>query len=116
MPYTVTIKQGGCSTSDEISLEHEDCEVRLKMPNIFTPNGDAFNPMFVPEEYNYLESGNMVIYNRWGEEIFNGDLFTGWGGRVGNSEASSGVYYFRALYTDKYGGTGQIDGPLTLTR
>jgi gliding motility-associated-like protein len=114
--YIGSIEYGLCTTSDTLTVIGEDCEVRLVMPNIFTPNDDEYNPIFKPIDYNYLEKGNIFILNRWGEEVFRGDLFVGWNGKVGKDEASSGIYFFRAIYTDLYGSTKTIEGPLTLSR
>jgi gliding motility-associated-like protein len=44
-----------------------------ELPNVFTPNGDGFNDLFVPIDYpNFrdVESVEMNIFNRWGEKVF----------------------------------------------
>ncbi len=114
--YSLQVKNYKCVNSDSINVNFEDCEVRLVMPNIFTPNGDNFNTLFIPKEYNYIESGNTIILNRWGDEIFSGDLFRGWDGKIKGEEASTGVYYYRIFYTDSKEKTREAKGIVTLVR
>lgn len=40
------------------------------MPNIFTPNNDGINDLFVPVISIGIVSMNTTIYNRWGNKIF----------------------------------------------
>lgn len=60
--------------------------------------------MFKPIKFNYLESGSIKIFNRWGKQVFAGDLFVGWNGLTNGDEASTGVYYLDCNYIDKDGG------------
>jgi gliding motility-associated-like protein len=114
--YSVTIKNNICIASDTIEITYADCEVRLIMPTVFTPNGDNFNARFIPLDQNYLETGITTIYNRWGDLVFKGDLFTGWDGRIQEQEAATGVYYYHIIYTDRNARTATIQGPVTLIR
>ena len=115
--YNVTIQYGDCSAYSSVTVATEDCEVRLVMPNIFTPNGDSLNPLFVPKEHNYINSGTTHIYNRWGTKIFKGELFSGWSGLTNSGiSASNGVYYYVVYYMDKTGKSHELKGPLTLVR
>lgn len=110
--YSVTVTFGTCSFFSEVTIDEEDCEIRLAMPNIFTPNGDSYNPVFIPIEHNYIESGRILIYNRWGKEIFQGDLFTGWNGEG----VASGIYYYEIIYKARSGAMQKIKGWVSLTR
>jgi len=67
----------------------------FEMPNVFTPNGDDYNPNFVPMRMYNIRDIDMKIVNRWGQLVYETrDLERGWDG--GNS--SAGVYYWRADY------------------
>jgi gliding motility-associated-like protein len=114
--YSVVISLDGCDTEDEILLELADCEVRLVMPNIFTPDQDGFNEQFVPKEANFIDEGWIRIFNRWGLEIFHSDLFTGWDGFTGTAAASVGVYYYEVMFMDLRGGKHYRRGTVTLAR
>ncbi len=75
---------------------------RLAVPNVFTPDGDGFNDMFVVEKRS-LKYISVKIYSRSGLKVYDfdgeGDLlkeWEGWDGYVNNSsaKASPGVYYY----------------------
>jgi gliding motility-associated-like protein len=114
--YGVTVKHGFCTISDSVTIEYSNCEVRLEMPTIFTPNGDELNANFIPIEYNYIETGTTTIHNRWGDLVFKGDLFTGWDGTTNGKESVPGVYFYRVIFIDRNGKEGMLQGPVTLMR
>ena len=80
----------------------------LYVPNTFTPNGDGENDEFVPiglrmEKY---ESYQFIIYNRWGEILFESDdINKGWNGttRDGENIAPIGVYLYFIEVENIYG-------------
>lgn len=92
------------------------------IPNAFTPDGDPFNPHFKPlfpvgfDIYNY----NMLIYNRWGEVVFEtNNLEVGWDGSYGTEgiDAIQGVYtYFINIKVPDIDKTIQFVGHVTLIR
>lgn len=57
------------------------------IPNVFTPNGDGLNDTF---KIIGLHLINVRIFNRFGEEVFRSENFTGWNG----SNAIEGVYLY----------------------
>ena len=50
----------------------DDCHY-YELPNVFTPNNDGKNDLFKPFPYKFVEKIDMVIYNRWGNEVFKTD-------------------------------------------
>lgn len=67
----------------------------LDIPNVFTPNDDNFNDVFLPDVRN-LTSFRGQIFNRWGEKVYdwNGPR-GGWDGRsVSGIELPAGTYYY----------------------
>lgn len=99
--YAVRVQYYLCSSTDSVTVNFEDCEPMLLMPNVFTPNGDSHNEYFLPMDFNYIDSGQLVIFNRWGQQVFTGDLFTGWNGKIRDTEASPGVYFYEIYYISK---------------
>lgn len=74
----------------------DNCPV-YELPDIFTPNGDGVNDFFVPFPYRFVESIDLIIYNRWGQPVFestNPDI--NWDGRHKDSgeRVSDGVYFY----------------------
>jgi gliding motility-associated-like protein len=78
----------------------------INVPNVFTPNGDGTNDMF--KIYNIsIRKFRITIFSRWGKKVYvaEGEDFEswpGWNGKIGNSEASEGVYYYY-LETKSFG-------------
>ena len=95
---TIDDNNGFLSESNWINL---DVPVKL-IPNIITPNGDGLNDKFFINEQLLYEPVHMIIYNRWGEMVFqdedyrndwNGDNFFG-------KPLSEGTYYYVLLFTN----------------
>jgi hypothetical protein len=101
-----------------------------ELPNVFTPNNDGCNDLFsaysdrnlsgeeggcaISEEAltkcaRFVESVNLRIYNRWGQEVYNyegsinddvNSIYVDWDGRDnGGNLLSTGVYYYVAEVT-----------------
>jgi len=114
--YWVMIRYGDCEASDTLTVSLEDCEVRLVMPNVFTPNDDLYNERFIPKDHNFISSGTLQVYNRLGKKDFTGDLFNGWTGKSGTSEQAPGIYYYFITYIDGRQRQNSFKGYVTLLR
>ncbi len=95
-----------CNTTD--SLYIRPCS-QIRFPNVFTPNGDQKNDLFIPE-YTEIYLYKLLIFNRWGQELFrSNDPMAGWNGRFNGQECQSGTYYYSATYQFKdHHGTKEI--------
>lgn len=74
----------------------DNCPI-YNLPNIFTPNGDSKNDLFVPFKYRYVESIDLKIFNRWGTLVFETtDPDINWDGKNKDSgnPSSDGVYFY----------------------
>lgn len=74
----------------------------LKVPNVFTPNGDGKNDEF-RVAYRSLREFHIWVYNRWGKLIYEStDPARGWDGTINGRPAAEGAYFYviRALGTD----------------
>lgn len=67
----------------------------IQVPNIFSPNGDKYNDLFVIDAQD-ISSLQGTILNRWGEVVYEwDDVQGGWDGVGSNGKlAPSGVYYY----------------------
>ena len=86
------------STQIDISIP----ESMLKVPNVFTPNGDGQNDEF-RVLYRSIREYHIWVYNRWGKLVYEStDPAKGWDGNIGSRPAAEGAYYYviRALGTD----------------
>lgn len=78
---------------DNVSLTQVK-ESQIEIPNVFTPNEDGINDLFQPlGEVGYFE--NMLIFNRWGNEVANLSYPFQWKGETMNGEKLfEGVYFY----------------------
>lgn len=85
------------SSRSFISSSNEDCINQIPIihvPNAIIPEGD--NRIFKPVISFYKKSSYiMLIFNRWGQKIFESDnIDIGWDGRHNNEIVSQGVYTY----------------------
>jgi gliding motility-associated-like protein len=92
----------GCIGTYQVSIEFDEGLVYY-IPNTFTPDHDEYNQTFRPiftsgfDPYNY----EMLIFNRWGEIIFEThDVTYGWDGTYSftNSICQDGVYSYKIAF------------------
>ena len=96
----------------------EISEINLRIPNIFTPNGDGINDEFVIHYDGELVRFKIDISNKLGEIIFESyDINKSWDGRInGNNYASDGVYYYNIIGEDSLGNKIEKRGVVQLAR
>lgn len=94
----------GCKDSIEKEIYLENT-YSLWVPNTFTPNEDGINDTFIVQGSGInWEASNLLIYDRWGRQIWSGPLKDGWPGVSKNGKPSQeGTYIFviTGEFTDK---------------
>ncbi|MBC8047883.1 MAG: gliding motility-associated C-terminal domain-containing protein [Fimbriimonadaceae bacterium] len=99
--YTVQVTdEHGCTDYDSVTVfVISECEKLVVIPNAFTPNGDGLNDLFkVTQLGENTISGELKVFNRWGEVIFTTtDITRGWDGIYNNNEALNGGYVYYAI-------------------
>jgi len=86
------------------------------IPTAFTPNGDGENDLLMVRGDN-IQNLNMMIFNQWGEMIFQSfSQSTGWDGTVDDEAAQIGNYVFLLEYRDQDGIQKKQSGHVTLLR
>ncbi|OYU96328.1 MAG: hypothetical protein CFE21_07985 [Bacteroidetes bacterium B1(2017)] len=92
------------------------------IPNVFTPNNDGKNDMLNPFPYRFIDKVDIVIYNRWGQEVFKtNNIDINWDGNDQESgkELTESVYYYIAdVYESYLEGTKKrtLRGTITIIR
>jgi gliding motility-associated-like protein len=90
---------------------------QVYVPNVFTPNGDGVNDVFLISTDDNLVMFDLIIYNIAGEMIFHTtDPKQAW---VGGHEyyAPDDVYIYRLMYRSEYQSNEKIEtGSITLVR
>jgi gliding motility-associated-like protein len=79
-----------CAGADSTYLKMLEADSPFLVPNAFTPNNDGLNDTFRPVvDYERVRMFSMVIYNRWGQLIFETtNPAEGWDGK----DAMVGIY------------------------
>jgi len=88
------------------------------IPNAFTPNGDGINDFFIPEFTNFTEF-SMLIYDRWGERVFEtNNALIPWDGHVNDSAemGTQDVYSYVIVVKDIEGEIHKYIGRVALLR
>ena len=96
--YSVAVNAGQCQKFKEIEVS---CPCKMRLPNLFTPNGDGLNDVYLPEILFELESFSMVIFNRWGQKVYETNTYTAWNGKINGQDASAGVYFCVIEFSNK---------------
>lgn len=89
--YCVEVTDNGCSNEACILIQI-GCESLVYAPNCITANGDLINDEFLVQG-DCLSEFNLLIFNRWGELIFESfDISESWNGTYKGKPVSDGVY------------------------
>jgi gliding motility-associated-like protein len=111
--YCVVSNENGCAETCYYNLQ---LPFDVFIPTAFSPNNDGINDVFIVRGRN-VEVQSCIIYNRFGNEIYNGRLENGWNGYFNGQLAETGVYAYSISYLNLKTGFIEIKhGNLTLIR
>lgn len=96
--YTVTVTDGmGCTATAMITIfvRQPKCdETDVFLPSAFSPNGDGINDILLVRS-NFIDHMELLIYNRWGEEVFHStNQNMGWDGTYKGEMLSPDVFAY----------------------
>ena len=93
----------------------------LTIPQAVTPNGDGFNDVFVIDGIENYPNNELIIFNRWGAEVFRANGYSNdWNGKstsdfnIWGEDLPTGTYYY--LFDTKQDGVKPMTGFIYLTR
>ncbi len=114
--YTVTVTSAeGCQYT--YSLTVDVLEVKIGVPNVFTPDGDGDNDYFTVFSNGTVNIRQFRVFNRWGQIVYNNETpDQGWDGTYKNENAPSDVYIYDILIEMPSGVIENRKGDLTLLR
>ena len=96
-------------------INKNNCEV-INMPNVFTPNNDFENDLFIPITYKHIPNSVLKIYNRWGKEVYYTNVIEdGWDGNHLSEECPEGTYLWVVEFPTN-NGFKRISGSVNLFR
>lgn len=85
------------------------------IPNVFSPNGDNVNDVFIPNMDECTELVTFMIFDRWGEKVFETNKYEGWNGVYKGKPAPMAVYVYYLELKNPWG-LKKISGSFTLVR
>ena len=91
--FVVVDDYRGCKGKNEAQVD-DRCNLRLFIPNAFTPNGDGLNDR-LSIVFGHLTAFETTVYNAWGELVFRGDAQHEWDGTYQGELVPQGVYLVR---------------------
>lgn len=97
---TLIVSNGTCTDTAQQVITIEETVIYY-VPNSFTPDGDQYNQTFKPVFSSGIDiySYHLVIYNRWGELIFEThDLEYGWDGTYQGKIVPDGTYVWKISF------------------
>lgn len=108
----------GCTDTASVLVEVEDIcdETTLFIPSAFSPNGDGKNDLWRIRGAS-IEALNVIVYNRWGEKIFEtSNVNDSWDGTYNGKIAEGNVFGYYAEVWCKGGLRIERKGNLTLLK
>jgi gliding motility-associated-like protein len=116
--YWLQVKDdNNCTGRDTIVVGLKECQQGFYTPTAFTPNSDGKNDLFRPKIYGNVKQYQLIIYNRWGEVIFQTtDLQKGWDGTLKGNLQGSSVFIWTCRYQLEGESLKQQKGTVLLVR
>lgn len=91
-------------------------DVKLYVPNAFTPNGDGLNDTFQPKGRG-IQKYRMTIFDRWSNIVFeSAEITKGWDGTLRGSACTDDVYVWKIYTVDDNGKVKEMTGFVSVTR
>ncbi len=106
----------------EDSFEIYACEEEIIfVPNVFSPVAPGENQLFKLFSTNPITSFEMLVYDRWGNNVYTSDSWEdhGWDGSFNGRDALAGVYVYVVQYSltiNGEPGTRSLYGDVSLVR
>jgi gliding motility-associated-like protein len=99
--YTVVATNNGqCVSRDQVVITVLCNGANIFVPNTFSPNGDGMNDVFFPRGKGLFNVKSMMVFNRWGQVVFERENFGandasyGWDGTYNGQPMPSDVYVY----------------------
>jgi gliding motility-associated-like protein len=94
-PYTITVVTAdGCVGTDDVMVVVIE---PINIPNIFSPNGDGLNDLWIIDKIEQYPNSVVEIFNRYGNKIFERKGYSrasAWDGTNKGAPLPVGAYYY----------------------
>lgn len=115
--YTVQmVASNGTCSDTAYGVITVDATSMISIPNVFTPNGDNVNDLFMITTQG-IKDLELNIFNRWGEKLYSASgVNAAWNGTQSGKAVSEGTYFYIVTATGNDGKTYEKQGYLSLFR
>ena len=96
------VNENGCTRSSV-----KDISIVPFVPNVFTPNGDGVNDVF-------MKGVHLQLFDRYGMKLYDGNA--GWNGIYNGEKMDNDTYFYMIKYTDSTMQTQTLKGYVTLKK
>jgi gliding motility-associated-like protein len=103
--YTITLK--ATDKYNCVNTTSENIDVIPFIPNVFSPNGDNVNQLFMPRI-------DLTVFDRNGTKIYSGT--DGWDGTFHGKQVDQDTYFYSIYYYDRYNQKHNKKGFVTVVR
>ena len=111
------VASNGCDSIRSLNLKLKNNCTGIGIPSAFTPGNDGLNDLFKPIINQPVYDYELVIYNRYGQKIFQtGNYLPGWDGKSNNKDQPAGAYIFQVRYRSSNGASILKRGTIILVR
>lgn len=108
--YTVTgVVTDGCSGKNSIDISIDTEPPPLKVTNVFTPNGDGKNDVWIIPGIEFYQDCTLTLFDKNGSKVFEQKGYKyDWDGNYNGKAAPEGTYYYLLSCSDKKPETGNL--------
>jgi gliding motility-associated-like protein len=112
----------GCTNTKSVTITLACDNTQVFVPNTFTPNGDGMNDRFYVSGKGISTITKFLIYNRWGELVYDrynipaNDPAYGWDGQYKGVVLPPDVFVYIVEATCNLGETFKYKGDISLVR
>jgi gliding motility-associated-like protein len=102
------ISEYGCKAEASVTV---DVNPTVFIPNSFSPNGDGLNDRFRPVFSGQVFVRFFGIYNRFGQQVYNGQgssALEGWDGTFNGQQSELGTYFYQIEMETNEEGHGKL--------
>ncbi len=110
--YTLTVtSSGNCIATDDVLVK---VLKDLEIPNVFSPNGDGINDVWVIKSLESYPGSVMQVFDRYGRSVLLSNGYAKpWDGKFNGTPLPAGTYYY---ILDPKNGRKAITGSVTILR
>lgn len=94
----LTAYNGACASTTTLEIKVQ--QGLGEIPEVFTPNGDLYNPTFEIKGLDSYPNNSLEIFNRWGNPVYSAKPYKNdWDGKpnkssIGTDKLPAGTYYY----------------------